>query len=134
MPQMNFFNARLEKDGSKYLVAVGGVKVELSEEKQKALAAKNAGPQEITLGVRPDHILLGGGPNALTARVDLSEMMGSAIHLHVNAEGRDVVIIIPTLEIGGSYQSKFGHGAEVQFSFHGGVCHVFDQNGRNLEF
>ncbi len=32
-PQMNYFDARLEKDGGKYVVSVGGVKVELSPEK-----------------------------------------------------------------------------------------------------
>ncbi len=133
-PQMNFFKARLEKEGTKYLVSVGGIKVELSDAKQAALAVNKVEPQDITLGVRPDHIVLSDAPNTIRATVDVSEMMGSMIHLHANAEGRDMVIIIPTVDIAGNYQSKFGYGAEIRFTFSGRVCHVFGKDGQNLEF
>jgi multiple sugar transport system ATP-binding protein len=132
-PQMNFFNARLVKEGGRYAVEVGGIRVEPSDAKQAALANNKVEPQEITLGVRPDHIVLSDGPNTMTATVDVSEMMGSMIHLHANAEGRDMVIIIPTVDIAGNYQSKFGYGAEIHFTFSGRVCHLFGKDGKNLE-
>ena len=132
MPQMNFFDAKLEKDGGKYTVSVGGCRVELSGEKQAALAARNVAAQDITLGVRPNHIVLAGDTaNALTAKVDVSEMMGSEVHLHANANGRDVVVIVPTLDLKGD---TFGIGAEIHLTFGGNVCHVFDREGKNLEF
>ncbi len=134
MPQMNLFDAKLEKEGEKYLVAVGGIKVELSPEKQAALSAKNVEPQPITLGVRPSHITLGEGENTLSATVDVSEMMGSEVHLHANAMGRDVVIIVPTMDLQGNHMETFGRGAEIKFTFAGSVCHVFDSEGKNLEF
>ena len=62
MPQMNYFNAKLVKEGGKYAVSVENCKVELSEEKQKNLAARNVTPQEITLGVRPSHMVLAKQP------------------------------------------------------------------------
>jgi len=133
-PQMNFFDAKLMKDGGKYIVEVDGMKVELSEAKQKALAAKNVASQDITLGVRPSHVTLGGGANAITATVDVSEMMGSEVHLHANANGKDVVIIVPTVDLSGNHMETFSYGTKIQFTFGGNVCHVFDKDGKNLEF
>ncbi len=74
MPQMNFFDAKLEKNGSQYVVSVGGIKVSLSEEKQKNLAAKNVPAQAVTLGVRPSHILLSSESNAISGKVEVSEI------------------------------------------------------------
>ncbi len=133
-PQMNYFDAKLVKDGSKYSVETGGVKVELSEAKQKALAAKNVPAQDITLGVRPSHMALTDGGNSITATVDVSEMMGSEVHLHANANGKDVVIIVPTVDLSGNHKDTFSYGAKINFTFSGNVCHVFGSDGKNLEF
>jgi len=133
-PQMNYFDARLEKSGDQYSVSVGSVKVDLSKEKQQAMAAKGVQPQAITLGVRPSHIVLAQGGNALTATVDVSEMMGSEVYLHTNAMGRDVVIIVPTMDLQGNHKDTFARGAEVKFTFAGNVCHLFGGDGKNLEF
>jgi len=132
MPQMNFFDADLSLEGGKYFVSVGGTKVELSAAKQANLAAKGVSAQKITLGVRPPHIALAkSADNAVKAIVDVSEMMGSEVHLHVNANGKDVVIIVPTLDLGGA---SYSYGSELYFTFTGDVCHVFDAEGKNLEF
>ena len=133
-PQMNYFDAKLVKDGAKYSVETGGMKVELSEAKQKALAAKNVPAQDITLGVRPSHMVLTDGDNAITATVDVSEMMGSEVHLHANANGKDVVIIVPTVDLSGNHKDTFSYGAKIKFTFNGNVCHVFGSDGKNLEF
>ena len=128
------FRSKLLQEGGKYVVAVGECRVELSEEKQKALSARKVTAQDITLGVRPSHITLGGGKNTLTATVDVSEMMGSEIYLHTNSGGRDVVIIVPTMDLQGNHQQTFAQGIQIQFPFHGNVRHVFDREGKNLEF
>ena len=67
----------------------------------------------------------------IKATVDVSEMMGSQIYLHVNALGKDGIIIVPTLELGGK---QFGLGEELEFTFPGSVVHVFNKDGNNLEF
>ena len=132
-PQMNFFDAKLTQEGGTYFVSAGGCKVELSPEKQKNLTAKNAPAQDVTLGVRPSHMILAESPeNTLTAAVDVSEMMGSEVHLHASAGGRDVVVIVPTLDLGGA--RNFSAGDKLNLAFSGNVCHVFDKDGRNLEF
>ena len=129
MPVMNFFDAKLIKNGGKYAVEVGGITVELSEEKQARLAAKGVESQDITLGVRPDHTVL--GETGIEAKVDVSEMMGSSVHLHVSAEGKDVIIIVPTTEMKGNYKL----GDKVHFHFDGALAHVFSkETDKNLEF
>lgn len=129
MPRMNIFDAKLVKDADKYAVEIGGVKVVLSEDKQARLAAKNVAPQEITLGVRPEHLTLKGS-EMLKGTVDVYEMMGSEIHYHVTYEGQDVILIVPTLD-----NETVGMGKEIGFTFTGSVAHVFDkETGKNLEF
>ncbi len=131
-PQMNFFDTKLIKVNGKYAVELGGMTVELSEEKQAKLAANNVAEQEITLGVRPEHITLGA--EGIGAKVDVSEMMGSSVHLHVSALGQDVVIVVSTMNMTGSEVAALTTGAAVNFAFGGNVCHVFSkETGVNLE-
>lgn len=136
MPRMNIFNAELVKEGGRYAVKVGEVCVTLSDEKQAKLAAKNIAPQQITLGVRPEHISLAkSGEPALHGTVDVSEMMGSAVHLHVNAMGVDAIIIVQTMGLDAATMANFATGKQLAFTFNGSVAHVFSkETGKNLEF
>ncbi len=135
MPQVNFFDAKLETNGGKYFVSAGGCRAELSPEKQANLAAKNVPAQEITLGVRPSHMILANSPeNTLAATVEVSEMMDSEIHFHASVLGRDVVVMVPTMDLNGAHIKSFSTGDMLHLTFNGSVCHVFDKDGRNLEF
>ncbi|MBQ6358231.1 MAG: sn-glycerol-3-phosphate ABC transporter ATP-binding protein UgpC [Clostridia bacterium] len=129
MPVMNFFDAKLVREGSKYFVEVGGYRQELSPDKEERLLNHDVQSQEITLGVRPEHTDV--NDDGVAARVDVAEMMGSSVHLHVNAEGHDVIIIVPTVDMKGNYEM----GDTVHFSFDGKVAHVFSkETEKNLEF
>ena len=131
-PQMNFFDAKLVKENGKYTVKVANASVVLSEEKQAKLAANNVAEQEIVLGVRPEHIEL--TKEGIPAKVDVSEMMGSSVHLHVTAMDRDVVLVVSTMNMTGAEVAALTTGADVSFSFAGHVCHVFNKDtGVNLE-
>ena len=131
-PKMNIFDAKLVKNNGKYAVEIGGISVELSEDKQQKLAANNVEPQEVKLGVRPEHIELGA--NGIDAKVDVSEMMGSSVHLHVTALGQDVVLVVSTMNMTGAEVAALSMGANVKFNFPGHVCHVFSkETGINLE-
>ena len=128
-PQMNLFDARLTKNGDKYAVEVGGISVELSEDKQTRLNAKNVAPQEVTLGVRPDHMML--CESGIKGTVDVSELMGPSIHLHVTAEGKDVIVIVPA----NGDTARFPMGSGVNLTFGGSVAHVFSrETEKNLEW
>ena len=131
-PQMNLFDAKLVKNNGKYAVELANVTVELSDEKQAKLAANNVEPQDIVLGVRPEHIEL--ADEGVDAKVDVSEMMGSSVHLHVTAMGRDVVLVVSTMNMTGAEVAALTGGASVKFNFAGHVCHVFNkETGINLE-
>ena len=128
-PQMNLFDARLIKQNGKYAVTVDGVTVELSDEKQARLSAKDVPEQDVVLGVRPDHIMLCA--DGVKGKVDVSELMGSSVHLHINASGRDVVVIVPT----NGNAAHFPMGSEVNLIFGGNVAHVFSkETEKNLEW
>ena len=133
-PQMNFFDAELVKQDGRYAVVLDGMTVVLSDEKQERLAAHGVAAQHVTLGVRPQHISLQGDSTMVKARMDVFEMMGSEIHLHATMNGRDMVIIVPTMDISGDYADAFTIGKEVDFTFSGSACHVFGSDGKNLEF
>ena len=123
-PQMNLFDAHLARKDGKYTVTV-----ELSEEKQQRLAAKDVAEQDVVLGVRPDHIMLCA--DGVKGKVDVSEMMGSSVHLHVTAEGKDVIVIVPT----NGAAAHFPAGSEVNMIFGGNVAHVFSkETEKNLEW
>ncbi len=128
-PQMNFFDGQLIREGDKFFVQLENYKVELDAEKEARLAANNVQSQDVILGVRPEHTML--GDSGIEAKVDVSEMMGSSVHLHVSAAGKDVIIIVPTIDMKGHYAM----GDTVHFAFEGNVAHVFSKDTeKNLEW
>ena len=132
-PQMNMFeNAKLVKVDGKYAVQLDNQTVVLSDEKQAKLAANNVAEQDVVLGVRPEHIELTAG--GIEGKVDVSEMMGSTVHLHVTSMGRDVVLVVSTMNMTGAEVAALSSGSTVHFSFPGHVCHIFSkETGINLE-
>ena len=129
MPVMNFFDAELKREGDKFFVEIGGVKVELAPEKEARLLKNNVQSQPVTLGVRPEHTDV--AEQGIASTVEVAEMMGSSVHLHLNADGKDVIVIVPTIDMKGSYKQ----GDTVHFTFDGKVAHVFSkETDKNLEF
>ena len=137
VPQMNYFDAKLVKDATgKYAVELDGKKIELSEEKQKNLAAHDVQPQDVTIGVRPEHIgLFKEGSNTFYGTVEVSEMMGSSYHLHLKSMGQSIIVIVQTMELKGVSSDSFSAGKDIPFTFTGDVIHIFSKETElNLEF
>ena len=129
MPVMNFFDAELKREGDKFFVVLSGLKVQLDEKKTARLLKNNVQSQPITLGVRPEHTNI--SDKGVPAKVDVSEMMGSSVHLHVDADGHDVIIIVPILDM----EDNYNYGDLVHFTFNGNVAHVFSkETDKNLEY
>jgi len=127
-PQMNYFEADLIKENGSYFVQIDDYKVELSKEKQDRLLANNVESQKITLGVRPDHMIV--GKEGIDGTVDVSELMGPSAHLHMTVKDKDVIVIIPTA---GGYVNYVGQS--IKLGFNGALVHLFsNENDRNLEF
>ena len=132
-PQMNIFDAQLTREGERYFVELGGLRVELSTEKCARLLAGDVDSQPVKLGLRPEHLTLTEENDAVYAAVDVSEMMGSAVHIHVSACGQDVVIVVPLSEE--EETENLPMGLPVRFTFRGSAAHVFDvETGHNLEY
>ena len=136
-PQMNLFDgARLQRSANgDYYVTLYGADFGLAADKQQLLRDRNVAPQDITLGVRPEHIMLCSETaleSHIKASVDVSEMMGSSIHLHVTANGKDVVIVLATVDLPEEHRLGFRYGDPVNFTFGPNVIHMFDKDGKNL--
>jgi multiple sugar transport system ATP-binding protein len=137
-PQMNFFDAHLTKQGDSYSVTCNGAAVELPEKLQQKLRDKSAADQDIVLGIRPEHISFESGPDGagvLTGTVDVSEMMGSELHLHVSMplagkkdETKDVVMRVATMDLPEQFHGGVPHGTKLAFSFPGALVHLFHKD------
>ena len=127
MPQMNFFDAELVRSGSEYAVKCQGAVIKPSADIQAKLLANDVPSKPVTMGIRPVHVTFSeGGESTITGTVDVSEMMGSEVHLHVNAQGKDVVMIVPTTELDASQRGGIPYGTEVSFTFRPELIHLFD--------
>lgn len=128
-PQMNFFDGSLVKHDGRYFIETDGLSVELSEDKQQRLVAKDVTEQQVTVGVRPEHVII--GQSGIPAKVDVSEMMGSSVHLHMSALGGDMIAIVPL----NGEAAHYPMGMDVKLSFGGHVVHVFSKDdSKNLEW
>ena len=128
-PQMNFFHAKLCRDGV-YYVELAGKRLELTPEKQRRLMENQVESQEIILGVRPEHVLLTGEQGYLGV-VEVTEMMGSNTHLHVRFGDDEAVILVPD---GEEPVHEYQIGESVHFTFLSDHIHLFSQETeQNLE-
>ena len=64
-------------------------------------------------------------------RVDVSELMGATVHIHLNLLGKDVIVIVPTE----GKVASFPMGSELLLGFDGSVAHIFSKDSeKNLEW
>ena len=128
-PQMNFFhNAKLVKKDGEYAVDLLGRHIVLDAERQKVLKGRNEPEHELIVGIRPVHLTI--AEKGLPATIDVSEMMGSEMHLHLNVEGQDVIAIIPTA---GLSLDAVRSGSQTHFDFDPSLMHLFDpETEKNL--
>ena len=126
-PQMNFFEARLVKSGGEYAVVLNESLIRLPQRKQQRLVSENAEEQDVVLGIRPEHIrLCGPGEAHIRGNVDVSEMMGSQVHMHINAGGKDVVVVLATTELReGSWRADYH--VELSFALNISGIHLFNR-------
>ena len=57
--------------------------------------------------------------------MDVTELMGSTIHMHVNVNGKDAIIILPTIDLSSEQKNGFNYGAKINVTFGGNVVHMF---------
>ena len=135
-PKMNVFTTELIREGGKYYVKPFGAKIEVDGEKGKLLAEKAVSTGKVILGVRPEHMVLAhaGDPGAIPCVLEVNEMMGSELHLHVYTEdGTRLIVRVPTIGLDSSEREDLVNGAKLYVSFEGKVMHFFDhETNENL--
>ena len=135
-PKMNVIRTELGRDGSGYYVTPFGVRLNVDGSKGEALAAKHAPTGEVILGVRPEHIVLAqaGEAGAIPCTVEVNEMMGSELHLHVVTEDDTRLIVrVPTIDLDAAQRGGLANGSKLYITFRGKVMHFFDpQSEENL--
>ena len=78
--------------------------------------------------MRPVHVTV--GDEGIDAQIDVSELMGSELHLHLAANGQDVVAVIPTANID---PMAYARHTAVKFGFDAKLVHLFDADSeKNL--
>lgn len=122
VPQMNFYDG--ETDGKE--IIIGKTRIQVEPEKQAALAKQSAENRKVTVGIRPEHVEIKDG-EGMEGTVEVSEMMGSSSHLHVNAEGKDTIIVV------NSGERIYHTGEQIHFHIPSRWLHLFDkETGKNL--
>ena len=134
---MNIMKTNLVKENGKYYVTPFGTKILVDGKKGQMLAEKGMGNRELTLGVRPEHIVLAkSAENAIPCTLEVNEMMGSELHLHVYTEdGTRIVVRVPTLGLTAEERTSMVYGKKLYITFEGEVMHFFDnETNQNLLF
>ncbi len=135
-PKMNTFKTELICENGKYFVTPYGAKIEVGGEKANKLAEKQIGSETVYLGVRPEHITLSNSDNpaAIPCKIEVNEMMGSELHLHVSTESGDKLIVrVPTVTLEDDERKALVHNAVIYITFGSKVMHFFDvETEKNL--
>ncbi len=102
--------------------------------KTELLLKNGVESQSITLGVRPEHVTVGGeAENSFEVKIEVNEMMGSEFHLHcVCPDGERMIVRVPTLALSHEERLDLSAGNTVRLSFGGVAMHLFSQDEHNL--
>ena len=118
-PAMNLLNGRVATEGEPRFLMESGVEAPLIH------VPPSARGREVVLGVRPEHISL-GGPRALAARVSVVEPTGAETFVNATLAGQEIVCAL---------RERVTHapGADMLLSFDAEKVHLFDrQSGAAL--
>ncbi|MGZ9719439.1 ABC transporter ATP-binding protein [Rhizobium miluonense] len=113
-PGMNFLDATYEGSGVKLK---NGTLVPLLEPLKLATGTK------VTLGIRPEHVVLSSDPSGMAANVELIEPTGFGIILHLSLHGLPFKVF--TLD-----RTALSAGNRVNVAFPSQHLHVFDEEGK----
>ena len=129
VPQMNFFpNCKLSREGDKYSIELLGKKYPLTDEQNKKLAEQTLNECSVTAGIRPADVTVTPSKKGESdAVIEVAEMMGSEMHLHLSLaevkEVSDIIAIVGTSQVNFDDMSS---GKCLDISFDARTMHLFD--------
>ncbi|MBE7048817.1 MAG: sn-glycerol-3-phosphate ABC transporter ATP-binding protein UgpC [Ruminococcaceae bacterium] len=126
-PPMNFIDAELqEAAGGGLQLTFGNTTIKLPEAKAKALEGTEYVGKTVLMGIRPENIhdeavMAGMSPDcAVTAHVDVTEMMGAETYLYVTIEDTSFVARV-------NPRTKAKVGDTITLILDGNRIHLFDK-------
>ena len=135
-PMMNFFNATLHRKGEDFYADIDGAQIKVPEYTAKELRKMSSLPKEVTLGVRPENVLLAeeNAPNSLTAKIRGTEMMGSELHIHaLYGEDKNIILRIQIADMSDEDQLALLHRHSITFTLRERTINLFEnEEGKNL--
>ena len=132
-PKMNIMKTELVREGDQYFVTPFGARIPVTGEKAQQLKERGIGSREILLGVRPEHVSLSdrAGADTIPCTLEVNEMMGSELHLHVFTKDESRLIVrVPTIDLSQETRKSLVYGKVLQITFSGKVMHFFDAETR----
>ena len=132
-PKMNIMKTELVWEGDQYFVTPFGARIPVTGEKAQQLKERGIGSREILLGVRPEHVSLSdrAGADTIPCTLEVNEMMGSELHLHVFTKDESRLIVrVPTIDLSQETRKSLVYGKVLQITFSGKVMHFFDAETR----
>lgn len=126
-PPMNFYDAQIEKVGSKLLVAANGHKFEVEGKPnlEKYIS------QDVSWGIRPEDLYdsmfdpIKTNVNKYNLTADIVEELGKEKEIHYNFGGKDLLAIH-------SYKSDIKAGQNVSVVFDMSKAHFFNKEGERI--
>jgi len=124
-PKMNFLKARLERaDGAGLALSHPGLTAPLVIPGRRSTNRTVAPGDDVTLGLRPEHLVLGDGPNRIALRADLSESLGGSTLIY----GQTTVGETVSLQAPG--RRMLDKGEAFSIGFDPTHAYLFDRDGR----
>jgi multiple sugar transport system ATP-binding protein len=125
-PAMNFFRADLERKDGELVCRTERGEFRVPRVRSGTLASRD--PSVVVVGVRPEHIALGGAEIApddsvINVTVDTIESLGHELHVTFSDGSTNIVARLDTKRV-------LRLGEEVQLAVHGDNLHFFDPETR----
>jgi ABC-type sugar transport system ATPase subunit len=120
-PQMNFLSGKIvaAEGGSATVRLAAGADLVFSP------LGKIAPGDMVSVGVRPHHVRLATEGGGLMARVKLVEQLGAETVVHAEANGQNLLAVVPG-------QHHLGSGDSVGLSLTAAPLHIFAESGERL--
>ena len=132
-PQMNFFHAILTEEKGKYSVALDGFMVPVVDEVTSRMKKNGVKSGNIILGLRPDSLIFEESDASLTAKIDVVEMMGTNVHLHLAYNGKNIILVTQARDENHHLKMDYEIESVIHFSFLPQAMYLFDsETGKNL--
>ena len=122
-PAMNFFQAVVKKDRGKLFIDTGVFSVEIPKGLVKAYQAYDS--KKVIFGIRPedihnpDYLPADINPAIVECKVDVAELMGNEIFLHLTAKKYSFIARVDP-------RTNYKIGEKVQVAFNMESFHLFD--------